>query len=71
MDGVDSLRALRWVVHPRCIHTLEELRLYSYKQDPLTEEILPALVDKNNHLLDAARYALTRYIRGKAGKAQK
>lgn len=71
MDGVDSLRALRWVVHPRCIHTLEELRLYSYKQDPLTEEILPALVDKNNHLLDAARYALTRYIRGKTRKAQK
>jgi phage terminase large subunit len=37
---------------------IEELTLYAYKVDPHTEEILPALDDKNNHTIDALRYAL-------------
>jgi phage terminase large subunit len=30
---------------------------YSYKTDPLTDRILPVLEDKNNHIMDALRYA--------------
>jgi phage terminase large subunit len=33
------------------------LTLYSYKTDPLTGKVLPVLEDKNNHVIDALRYA--------------
>jgi phage terminase large subunit len=44
-------------VHPRCQHTIDELSLYSYKTDPLTGNIIPVLEDKDNHVVDALRYA--------------
>lgn len=57
-DGVEFLRSFDIVVHPRCKKVAEELTLYSYKTDPQTGEILPVLEDKNNHTIDALRYAL-------------
>ena len=57
-DGVEFLRSFDIVVHPRCKNVANELALYSYKIDPHTEEILPLLDDKNNHTIDALRYAL-------------
>lgn len=57
-DGVEFLRSFDIVVHPRCKHVIEELTLYSYKVDDHTGEILPVLDDKNNHTIDALRYAL-------------
>lgn len=57
-DGVAFLQSYDIVVHPDCRHTIDELTLYSFKIDPLTSEVLPILEDKNNHCLDAARYAL-------------
>lgn len=57
-DGIEFLRSFDIIVHPRCKHVAEELTLYSYKTDPQTGEILPLLDDKNNHTIDALRYAL-------------
>jgi phage terminase large subunit len=57
-DGIEFLRSFDIVVHPRCKKVAEELTLYSYKTDPQTGEILPMLEDKNNHTIDALRYAL-------------
>ena len=57
-DGVEFLRAFDIVVHPRCKHVAEELARYSYKRDQHTGEILPVLEDKDNHTIDALRYAL-------------
>ena len=57
-DGVEFLRAFDIVVHPRCAKVINELTLYSYKTDQHTGEILPVLEDKNNHTIDALRYAL-------------
>lgn len=56
-EGIAFLQSFDIVVHPRCVHTIDELTLYHYKRDPLTDEILPVLEDKNNHLIDALRYA--------------
>jgi phage terminase large subunit len=56
-EGIEFLKNYDIVVHPRCIHTIDELTLYSYKQDPLTGKILPVLEDKKNHVIDALRYA--------------
>ena len=64
-DGVEHLRSYeRIVIHPDCRHAIEEARLYSYKVDRLTGDVLPAIVDKHNHILDAIRYSLTPVIRG-------
>ena len=56
-EGIAFLQSYDIVVHPRCTHTIDELTMYHYKRDPLTDEILPILEDKNNHLIDALRYA--------------
>lgn len=56
-EGISFLQSFDIVVHPRCVHLIDELTSYSYKRDPLTDEILPILEDKNNHVIDALRYA--------------
>jgi phage terminase large subunit len=56
-EGIEFLKSYDIVVHPRCIHTIDELTLYSYKIDPLTGLVLPLLNDKDNHVIDALRYA--------------
>ena len=56
-EGIAFLQSYDIVVHPRCQHVIDELTLYSYKTDPLTGQVLPLLEDKNNHLIDALRYA--------------
>jgi phage terminase large subunit len=56
-EGIAFLQSYDIVVHPRCQHVIDELTLYSYKLDPLTNEVLPVLEDKNNHCIDALRYA--------------
>jgi phage terminase large subunit len=57
-EGVEFLRGLDIVVHPRCVHTIDELSRYSWKTDTLSGEILPVLEDANNHVIDALRYSL-------------
>jgi phage terminase large subunit len=57
-DGIEFLRSYDIVVHPRCVHTIDELTLYSYKTDKLTGQILPVLEDSKNHVIDALRYAV-------------
>lgn len=56
-EGVEWLKSHDIVVHPRCKHTIDELTLYKYKTDPLTDKVLPVLDDKDNHVIDALRYA--------------
>lgn len=62
-DGIAYLKSFdKIVIHPRCRHTAEEFKLYSYKVDPKTNEVLPIIVDKYNHGIDAIRYSLDGYI---------
>ncbi|HEY5808153.1 MAG TPA: PBSX family phage terminase large subunit [Povalibacter sp.] len=67
-EGIEFLKSFDIVVHPRCVHLIDELTMYSYKTDPLTGLILPVLSDKNNHVIDALRYACESVRR--AAKAQ-
>ena len=63
-DGVAFIRSFRGVmIHERCKHTADEFKLYSYKKDRLTDEVLPVLEDKHNHCIDALRYALEKVMR--------
>jgi phage terminase large subunit len=56
-EGVEWLKSYDIIVHPRCTHTIDELTFYSYKSDALTGKVLPILDDRNNHVIDALRYA--------------
>lgn len=57
-DGIEFLKNHDIVVHPDCRHTIDELTMYSWKTDKQTGEILPVLEDKENHVIDALRYAV-------------
>ena len=66
-DGIAYLRQFdKIIIHPRCVHTAEEARLYSYKVDKRTGDILPQIEDRHNHCWDGVRYALAPLI--KAGR---
>lgn len=63
-DGIAFLRSFRRIViHPRCVNTIRECRLYSFKVDRLTGDVTTDLVDAHNHAIDAIRYALAPLIR--------
>ena len=64
-DRVQYLRSFdQIVIHPRCPHTAEEARLWSFKVDRLSGDVLPQLVDKHNHCWDAIGYALEPMVLG-------
>jgi phage terminase large subunit len=68
-DGVEFIKTFdEIVIHPRCKDMQEEARLYSYKIDKRTGDILPKIEDSNNHRWDAVRYALQPMITAKATK---
>lgn len=69
-EGVEWLKSFDIVVHPRCTHTIDELTAYSYKIDPLTGLVLPVLDDKDNHVIDALRYACEGARRAQIGMAK-
>ena len=63
-DGIAYLRSFEEIViHERCRHTADEARLYRYKTDAQTGDVLPVIEDKNNHCFDAIRYGLNKLIR--------
>jgi len=71
-DGVEFLRSMEIVVHPRCVHVIDELARYSYKVDE-AGRVLPVFVDKFNNSIDSLRYALesARRLQTVARKAPK
>ena len=65
-DGIEHIKGYeKIIIHPRCKHMIEEMELYQYKQDRITNEVLPILIDANNHCQDALRYALGDLITAK------
>jgi phage terminase large subunit len=63
-DGIAHLRSYEAIViHPRCRETINETRLYSYKVDRLSGDVLPDIVDAHNHCIDAMRYAVAPLIK--------
>ncbi|QXF35233.1 terminase [Photorhabdus luminescens] len=65
-DGITFLRGFKKIIiHTRCKETAKEARLYSYKVDRITGEVLPVIDDAHNHCWDAVRYGLDGYIKGR------
>ena len=69
IEGVRFIRGFDCVmIHPRCEGVARDFRLYSHKTDRLTGDIMPELVDANNHGPDALRYALAPMIKSTGAK---
>lgn len=65
-DGIEYLRSFKKIyIHPRCKHTYEEFKNYSYKTDRVSGDVLPIVVDAWNHAIDSIRYSLEPYIKNK------
>lgn len=63
-DGIAHLKAFSMIhIHQRCKFAQQEARLYAYKVDKITGQVLPIILDKNNHFWDQERYALDGYIK--------
>lgn len=58
-DGIAHIRQYeKIIIDPRCRNTIDEFRMYSYVVDKKTGAISSIPEDKNNHIIDALRYAL-------------
>ena len=65
-DGIVYLRSFqKIIIHPRCAGARSNYENYRWKQDRVTQAILPIPLDKNNHAPDGTRYALEPLIKNK------
>lgn len=63
-DGIEYLRNFRRIrIHEDCKHSIFEAKNWKYKIDTLTGDVLPIIIDANNHCWDGVRYALQPLIR--------
>lgn len=63
-DGIAHLKGFKTIhIHQRCKEMQQEARLYCYKVDKNTNDILPLIVDRHNHGWDSNRYGLDGYIK--------
>jgi phage terminase large subunit len=64
-DGIVFMQSFDGIViHPRCVETAKEFRLYSYMVDK-AGRVTNDIADAYNHYIDAIRYALSRMIKRK------
>lgn len=59
-QGLDFLNTCTIIVHPKNKEYIEELENYVWRKDKKTGEYMNQPEDRNNHLIDATRYALER-----------
>lgn len=64
MNGVQFIQDFEIIVHPRCVNFITEISNYTWDTDKLGNKINKP-IDDFNHLMDAMRYALERFITGK------
>lgn len=67
--GIDLISSFKIHVHPNCVNTINELGSYAYSKDRKTNQYTNKPLDKNNHLMDALRYALEELL-GKQSRAR-
>lgn len=68
-DGVEHLRSYeKIIIHPRCVHTAKEARLWSYKIDRMSGDVKPDLLSGNDHCWDSIRYSLGPLIKKRSTK---
>lgn len=61
-NGIQWIQDLEIIIHPRCVNFLTEISNYTWATDKFGNK-LNEPIDDFNHLMDAMRYALEKYIR--------
>ena len=59
--GINKVKEYEVYITADSKNLINEKQSYKYKEDKLTGEFISIPEDKNNHLMDAERYALTRF----------
>lgn len=62
-NGIQWIQELEIIIHPRCVNFLTEISNYQWDKDKFGKT-LNVPIDDFNHLMDAMRYALEKYITG-------
>ena len=60
-NGIQWIQDLEIIIHPRCVNFITEISNYTWDKDKFGTK-LNVPIDDFNHLLDAMRYALEKYI---------
>ena len=60
-NGIQWIQDFELIIHPRCVNFLMEVSTYQWKKDKF-DKLLNEPEDDNNHLMDAMRYALEKFI---------
>lgn len=61
-NGIQWIQDLEIIIHPRCVNFLTEISTYQWKKDKFDKK-LNEPEDDNNHLMDAMRYGVERFIK--------
>ena len=61
-NGIQWIQDLEIIIHPRCVNFLTEISNYTWEVDKFGNR-LNKPIDDFNHLMDAMRYALEKYIK--------
>ena len=62
-NGIQWIQELEIIIHPRCVNFLTEISNYTWDSDKFGKK-LNKPIDDFNHLMDAMRYGLEKYITG-------
>lgn len=62
-NGIQWIQELEIIIHPRCVNFMTEISNYTWNTDKFGKK-LNEPIDDFNHLMDAMRYALEKYILG-------
>lgn len=65
MNGVQWIQDCEIIIHPRCVNFLTEIANYTWDTDKFGNKINKP-IDDFNHLMDAMRYALEKFIKKKS-----
>ena len=60
-NGIQFIQDFEIIIHPRCVKFLTEISNYTWDKDKFGNKINKP-IDDFNHLMDAMRYAIERYI---------
>lgn len=63
-NGIQYIQDFEIIIHPRCVNFLTEISNYTWDKDKFGNK-LNKPIDDFNHLLDAFRYAMERFNKGK------
>ena len=61
-NGIQWIQDLEIIIHPRCVNFLTEISNYTWDKDKFGNTLnIP--IDEFNHLMDAMRYALEKFVK--------